>query len=154
MLTARAGVRADQVQSLVLDLNGTLHGNNTAVAISPAHCLAAAGHQKMHDDAPRRQFAISGRLSELGRVTGSFGPDTATDVPLGSLPNLGNATLELANHSGSVLLNLAAASANLYQFRVAGGSGKYATADGAGTLTLTFRECSNEYLLVLRSARN
>ena len=94
-------------------------------------------------------FDTSGRLSTLGKVSGSFGPNEATDVASGQLPNLSNLTLELSNHAGSVQLTLSPSSTNDYRFRVSGGTGSYAAAYGSGVLTITFRRSSNEYLLRL-----
>lgn len=89
----------------------------------------------------------------LGKVSGSFGPNEATDVPTGQLPNLSNLTLELSNHAGSVQLTLAQSSTNDYRFKVSGGTGSYAAAYGSGSVVITFRQSSNEYLLRLTSAK-
>jgi hypothetical protein len=133
-----------------LDLNGTLHGNKTVLVVDARLPLPA--------DSPVERgtlsyFDTSGRLSMLGKVSGSFGPNQATDAPLGELPSLSNLTLELSNHSGSVQLTLSSSTTNEYEFTVTGGTGSYAVAYGSGSLTVTFRQSSNEYLLRLQSTR-
>jgi hypothetical protein len=105
------------------------------------------------EDGALSYFDTSGRLSTMGKVSGSFGPNRATDPPLGQLPDLSNLTLELSNHSGSVQLTLSPSTTNDYQFTLSGGTGKHAVAYGSGSLTITFRPSSNEYLLRLQSAK-
>ena len=135
---ARAGVH--------LELNGTLHGNKTILRVD-ARVPAAADSQVV--SGTLSYFDTSGRLSTLGKVSGSFGPNEATDVAAGELPNLSKLTLELSNHAGSVQLILAPSATNDYRFKVSGGTGSYAAAYGSGSLVITFRQRSNEYLLRL-----
>jgi hypothetical protein len=116
-----------------LELNGTLHGNKTVLVVD-ARVSAPADSQ-----------VVAGTLSY-------FGPNEATEVAVGELPSLSNLTLELSNHAGSVQLTLAPSSTNHYQFKVSGGTGSYAAAYGSGSLVVTFRQSSNEYILRLTSA--
>lgn len=139
----------DSLPGMHLELNGTLHGNKTVLMVdarvpAPADADVVAGTLSYFD--------TSGRLSTLGKVSGSFGPNEATNAPAGHLPNLSNLTLELSNHAGSVQLKLLPSSTNHYQFRVLGGTGSYAAAYGTGSLVITFRQNSNDYLLRLTSA--
>jgi hypothetical protein len=134
-----------------LELSGTLHGNKTVLNVDasgllPQDSRALAGVLS--------SFDTCGRISTLGKVSGSFGLNQATDAAPGQLPNLSNLTLDLANHSGSVQLTLSASTTNRYLFRISGGSGSYAAACGSGSLTITFRQESNDYLLRLQSAKS
>jgi hypothetical protein len=149
MATASRTAQVDTFPGVHLELNGTLHGNKTVLVVdagvpAPAASQIVAGTLSYFD--------TSGRLSTLGKVSGSFGPNEATDVSSGRLPNLSNLTLELSNHAGSVQLNLSPSSTNYYQFKVSGGTGTYAAAYGTGSLVITFRQSSNEYLLRLTAA--
>ncbi len=139
---------SDAVHGLHLNLNGTLHGNKTVLIADDVVPLDAGSPVR---NGTLSYFDTSGRISTLGKVSGSFGLNNATNVPFGELPNLGNQTLELANHAGSVRLTLSSSSTNEYQFRVSGGTGRYVHASGSGSLTITFHDGSNEYLLALRS---
>jgi hypothetical protein len=141
----------DTVQGLHLELNGTLHANKTNLMLDTRAPLAADSRIIGTTIA---YFDTSGRLSLMGKVSGSFGPNKATDTAVGRLPNLSNLTLDLSNRTGSVQLTLAPSMTDLYQFKIAGGTGSYAAAYGSGSLTVSFREGSNEYLLVLRSGRS
>jgi hypothetical protein len=145
-----ASVQSDAVPGAYLELNGTLHGNKTVLIID-GRVPAPADSQVL--GGTLSYFDTSGRLSALGKVSGSFGPNEATDGALGHLPNLGNLTLELSNHAGSVQLTLSPSTTNAYQFKVSGGTASYAGAYGAGSLTITFCPSSNEYLLRLQSAQ-
>jgi hypothetical protein len=147
--TASSPAHLDSVIGERLELNGTLHGNKTDLIVESQNPLAT---ESQLDGDLLSYFDTSGRLSMLGKVSGSFGPNHATDALLGQLPNLSNLTLELANHSGSVQLTLSPSTTNDYQFTVSGGAGSYAMAYGSGSLTITFRQSSNEYLLRLQSA--
>jgi hypothetical protein len=145
--TGSRSVQVDTLPGVHLELNGTLHGNKTVLVVDgrvPADSEVVAGTLSYFD--------TSGRLSSLGKVSGSFGPNEATDVASGQLPNLSNLTLELSNHAGSVRLTLSPSSTNLYQFKISSGTGSYAAAYGSGSLGITFRQSSNEYLLRLASA--
>jgi hypothetical protein len=145
-----SSVQSDTIPGVHLELNGTLHGNKT-VSILDAHVpLPADSHV---EGGTVSYFDTSGRLSTLGKVSGSFGPNEATDVRLGQLPKLSNLTLDLSNHAGRVHLTLSPSTSNAYHFEVSGGTGSYAGAYGSGSLTLTFNATSNEYLLRLQSAR-
>ena len=141
-------VLSENAQGLPLELNGTLHGNKTVLILDSGAPLAA---DSQIVGGSISYFDTSGRLSAPGKVSGSFGPNNATDFSTGQLPNLSNLTLDLSNHTGSVQITLAPSATNLYQFRVAGGTGAYADAHGLGWLRVNFHEGSNEYLLVLRS---
>jgi hypothetical protein len=143
-----SNLQSDTVAGLHLELNGSLHGNRTVLMVDAGVPVATDPRKNAGELA---YFDTSGRISTLGKVSGSFGRNKATDVPLGELPNLSSLTLELANHAGSVQLLLAASSTNQYQFKVSGGTGRYHHAYGSGSLTITFHEGSNEYLLALRS---
>jgi hypothetical protein len=149
MATASSPAHLGTVFGEYLDLNGTLHGNKTVLMIEERVPLA---DDSQIEGGTLSYFDTSGRLSTLGKVSGSFGPNQATDAPLGQLPNLSNLTLELSNHSGSLQLTLSPSTTNDYQFTVSGGTGSYAVAYGSGSLTITFRQSSNEYLLRLQSA--
>jgi hypothetical protein len=134
-----------------LELNGTLHGNKTVLILDgrvplPADSQVSAGTLSYFD--------TSGRISALGKVSGSFGVDNATNAGPGQLPNLSNLTLDLSNHAGSVQLTLSPSTTNRYQFRISGGTGSYAAASGTGSLTITFRQGSNDYLLRLQAAKS
>ena len=148
--TASSPAHLDSVFGERLELNGTLHGNKTVLIVDPRVPLAA---DSQIEGGSLSYFDTSGRLSTLGKVSGSFGPNLATDSPLGQLPDLSNLTLELSNHSGSVQLTLSPSTTNDYQFTVSGGTGRYAVAYGSGSLVITFRQSSNEYLLRLQSAK-
>lgn len=149
--TASRSVHFDTLPGVALELNGTLHGNKTVLALDAGTQAPADSHSV---DGSLSYFDTSGRLSTLGKVSGSFGPNEATDVPSGQLPNLSNLTLELSNHAGSVHLILSSSSTNDYPFKVSGGTGSYAAAYGSGMLSITFRQSSNEYLLRLTSAKS
>ena len=134
-----------------LELSGTLHGNKTVLNVDASVPL--------RQDSPvlgggLSSFDTCGRISTLGKVSGSFGLNNATDAAPGQLPNLSNLTLDLSNHAGSVQLTLSASTTNRYQFRISGGTGSYAAACGSGSLTITFRQESNDYLLRLQSAKS
>jgi hypothetical protein len=149
LATAFSPIYLEALHGVRLELNGTLHGNTTVLSVD--------GRIPLEPDSPVRgvtlsYFETSGRLSTLGRVSGSFGPNRATDAPRGQLPELSNLTLQLSNHSGSVQLLLSPSTTNDYQFTVSGGTGSHAAACGIGSLTITFRQSSNEYLLRLQSA--
>jgi hypothetical protein len=148
---ASRSARVDTLPGVALELNGTLHGNKTILAVD-ARASAPAGAQIIA--CTLAYFDTSGRLSTLGKVSGSFGPNEATGISAGQLPNLSNLTLELSNHAGSVQLTLAPSSTNEYRFKVSGGTGSYAKAYGSGSLAITFRQCSNEYLLRLSSTKS
>jgi hypothetical protein len=147
---ARTPHHVDTRPGVHLELNGTLHGNKTILVVD-AHTPASTDSQVVAGTLS--YFDTSGRLSTLGKVSGSFGPNEATDVSTGQLPNLSSLTLELSNHAGSVQLTLAPSSTNNYQFKVSSGTGSYAAAYGSGSLAITFRQSSNEYLLRLTSAK-
>jgi hypothetical protein len=149
MATASSPAHLDSFFGERLELNGTLHGNKTDLVVDAQNPPAAETQIK---GGALSHFDTSGRLSTLGKVSGSFGPNQATDAPLGQLPNLSNLTLELSNHSGSVQLALSPSTTNEYRFTMSGGSGSYAVAYGSGSLTINFRQSSNEYLLRLQSA--
>ena len=134
-----------------LELNGTLHGNKTVLNVDSRLPLAA---DSQVEGGTLSYFDTSGRLSMLGKVSGSFGANQATDAPLGDLPCLNNLTLELSNHSGSVQITLSPSTTNEYEFTVSGGTGSYAVAHGSGSLTITFRQSSNEYLLRMQSGKS
>ncbi len=151
MATASRSAHVDTLPGVHLELNGTLHGNKTVLVVDARVPVPANSHIV---EETLSYFDTSGRLSTLGKVSGSFGPNEATDTPLGQLPNLSNLTLELSNHAGSVQLTLSSSSTNEYQFKVSGGTGSYGAAHGSGSLTITFRQSSNEYLLRLTSAMN
>jgi hypothetical protein len=148
---ASRSARVDTLPGVALELNGTLHGNKTILGVDD-HLPAPASAKVI--DGTLSYFDTSGRLSILGKVSGSFGPNEATDISAGQLPNLSNLTLELSNHAGSVQLTLASSATNEYRFKVSGGTGSYAKAYGSGSLAITFRQSSNEYLLRLTSTKN
>jgi hypothetical protein len=150
VVTASSPAHLDSVVGERLELNGILHGNKTVLEVD-ARLPLAADSQIEHGTLS--YFDTSGRLSSLGKVSGSFGPNQATDPPLGQLPNLSNLTLELSNRSGRVQLTLSPSATNEYQFTISGGTGNYAMAYGSGSLTISFRPSSNEYLLRLQSAK-
>ena len=133
-----------------LELSGTLHGNKT-VLILDAHVPPPADSQVLGGMVS--YFDTSGRITALGKVSGSFGPNNATNAAPGQLPNLSKLTLDLSNHEGSVQLTLSPSTTNRYQFRISGGTGSYAAACGSGSLTIAFRQESNDYLLRLQSAK-
>ena len=143
-----SSVLSENAQGQPLELNGTLHGNKTVLNLdSGARARRGFASYRWFDLVFRHQ-----RATECaGKVSGSFGPNRATDFSTGELPNLSNLTLDLSNHTGSVQITLAPSATNLYQFRVTGGTGAYADAHGLGWLRVNFHEGSNEYLLVLRS---
>jgi hypothetical protein len=147
--TASSPAHLDTLSGVHLELNGTLHGNKT-VSILDDWVPSASGSQV--NGGTLSYFDTSGRLSTLGKVSGSFGPNQATDTPSGQPPNLSNLTLELSNHSGSVQLTLSPSTTNDYRFNVSGGTGSYTGAHGSGLLNITFQQSSNEYLLRLQSA--
>jgi hypothetical protein len=133
-----------------LELSGTLHGNKTVLNVDASVFFPAASQVL---DGMLSSFDTCGRISTLGKVSGSFGLNNATNAAPGQLPNLSNLTLDLSNHAGSVQLTLSASTTNRYQFRISGGTGSYAAACGSGSLTITFRQESNDYLLRLQSAK-
>jgi hypothetical protein len=143
-------VQSDQLQGLHLELNGTLHGNKTVLILDTGAPLSA---DSGIIGGSISYFDTSGRVTSLGKVSGSFGPNKATDFAAGTVPNLSNLTLELANHAGSVRLTLAPSATNRYQYKVTGGAGGYADAYGSGSLTITLRSGSNDYLLALKSTK-
>jgi hypothetical protein len=145
-----SSLQTDNAQGFHLELNGTLHGNKTVLILDTGAPLAV---DSQIIGGSISYFDTSGRLNTLGKVSGSFGPNKATDFSLGQLPNLSNLTLDLSNHAGSVELTLSPSTTNRYQFKVAGGAGSYADAHGSGSLTISLREGSNDYLLVLKSIK-
>jgi hypothetical protein len=147
--TASSPAHLDTLSGVHLELTGTLHGNKTVLILDDG-VASASGTQV--GSGTLSYFDTSGRLSALGKVSGSFGPNQATDAPVGHLPNLSNMTLELSNHSGSVQLTLSPSTTNDYRFNVFGGTGSYTGAYGSGSLTITFQQSSNEFLLRLQSA--
>ncbi len=150
VITASSAATADNPRGAHLELNGTLHANKTVPVGDDRTNLAADSR-----NAERRlsTFETSGRLTTLGKVSGSFGLVEDSDTPWGELPNLSNLTLDLCNHAGSVRLTLSPSPTNRYQFRLSGGTGSYSAAYGSGSLTITFRHSSNEYLLRVQSTR-
>jgi hypothetical protein len=134
-----------------LELNGTLHGNKTVLIVDTSVPLLADSQVL---GGTLSYFDTSGRITALGKVSGSFGLDNATNATPGKLPNLSNLTLDLSNHEGSVQLTLSPSTTNRYQFRISGGTGSYAAASGSGSLTISFRTGSNDYLLRLQSAKS
>ena len=134
-----------------LELSGTLHGNKTVLNVDASVKLPQDSHVL---EGVLSSFDTCGRISTLGKVSGSFGLNQATDAAPGQLPNLSNLTLLLSNRAGSVQLTLSASTTNRYQFRISGGTGSYAAACGSGSLTITFRQESNDYLLRLQSAKS
>jgi hypothetical protein len=146
-----SSAQRDTLHGYRLELNGTLHGNKT-VLILDAHVPPPADSQVLGGMVS--YFDTSGRITALGKVSGSFGPNHATNAAPGQLPNLSKLTLDLSNHEGSVQLTLSPSTTNRYQFRISGGTGTYATASGSGSLTISFGPGSNEYLLRLQSAKS
>lgn len=82
-------------------------------------------------------FNVYGQVNSMGRVGGAF-LLADTFVPLRKLPNLSNAQLVLVGHKSEVVLQLAAkpTHANVYHYKMVAGSGDFATAFGAGVLTI------------------
>jgi hypothetical protein len=134
-----------------LELSGTLHGNKTVLNVDANAPLPKGSHVL---GGVLSSFDTCGRISTLGKVSGSFGLNNATNAAPGQVPNLSNLTLLLSNHTGSVQLTLSASTTNRYQFRISGGTGSYAAACGSGSLTIAFRQESNDYLLRLQSAKS
>jgi hypothetical protein len=149
--TASSPAHLDTLHGVHLELNGTLHGNKTVLIFD---ALVPSASDSQIKGGALSYFDTSGRLSTLGKVSGSFGPNQATDAPSGQLPNLSSLTLELSNHSGSVQLTMSPSTTNDYRFKVSAGRGSYTGAYGSGSLTITFRQSSNEYLLRLQSANS
>jgi hypothetical protein len=155
LLSARATApdsarSSESAQGQSLDLNGTLHGNRTLFQLDSRAPLAADSQVIA---GPVAFFETCGRLTSLGKVSGSFGPNKATDFAPGELPNLNSLTLDLANRTGSVQLTLSTSTTNRYQFKVSGGTGSYSDAYGSGVLTISARAGSNDYLLTLKSGK-
>ncbi len=96
-------------------------------------------------------FPVKGRVTTMGRVTGSL---LLTDpiIAPGRKPDLSNATLNLGNPRGGVQLKTAAAPGTRYIFIVTGGSGAYASAYGSGTAVISYNQRMHEYQIVLRSS--
>ena len=103
MATASRSAHVDTLPGVHLELNGTLHGNKTVLVVDAGFRCRRI---RTIVEGTLSYFDTSGRLSTLGKVSGSFGPNEATDTPLGQLPNLSHLTLELSNHAGSVQLTL------------------------------------------------
>jgi hypothetical protein len=147
---AASSAQRDTRHGYRLELSGTLHGNKTVLNVDTGGPLAADSQVLA---GTLSYFDTSGRISAMGKVSGSFGLNNATTAASGQLPNLSNLTLDLSNHAGSVQLTLSMSTSNRYQFRISGGTGSYADACGSGSLTITFRQGSNDYILRLQSAR-
>ena len=145
-----SSAQRDTLHGYRLELNGTLHGNKTVLNVDANAPLPKGSHVL---GGALSSFDTCGRISSLGKVSGSFGVNNATNAAAGPLPNLSNLTLDLSNHAGSVQLTLSASTTNRYQFRISGGTGSYAAACGSGSLTIAFRPGSNDYLLRLQSAK-
>lgn len=141
----------DTLHGYRLELSGTLHGNKT-VLILDARVPLPADSQVL--GGTLSYFDTSGRITALGKVSGSFGVNNATNAAPGQLPNLSNLTLDLSNHEGSVQLTLSPSTTNRYLFRISAGTGLYGAACGSGSLTISFRPGSNEYLLRLQAAKS
>jgi hypothetical protein len=146
-----SSAQRDTLHGYRLELNGNLRGNKTVLILDgqvpfPADSQVSVGTLSYFD--------TSGRISALGKVSGSFGVDNATNAGPGQLPNLSKLTLDLSNHAGSVQLTLSPSTTNRYQFRISGGTGSYAAASGSGSLTITLRQGSNDYLLRLQAAKS
>ena len=146
-----ASAQRDTLQGNRLDLNGTLHGNKTVLNFDASSRLPLVSQVLRGGSS---YFETCGRISALGKVSGSFGLNNGTNTAHGQLPNLSNLTLDLSNHDGSVQLTLSPSTTNYYTFRISGGTGSFAAVYGSGSLTINFRPGSNEFLLRLQSAKN
>ena len=76
--TASSPAHLDSAVGERLELNGTLHGNKTVLEVNARLPLAA---DSQIEDGTLSYFDTSGRLSTMGKVSGSFGPNQATDSP-------------------------------------------------------------------------
>jgi hypothetical protein len=141
----------DTLNGYRLDLNGTLHCNKTTLK-TDAKSPPPADSQVL-SGAPS-YFETCGRISTLGKVSGSFGLNDGTNAASGQFPNLSNLTLHLSNHEGSVQLYLLPSATNQYTFRISRGAGSYSAVRGSGLITIISRRGSNEYLLRLESPRS
>ena len=146
-----SSAQRDTLHDYRLELNGTLHGNKTVIILDASVSLPADSQVL---GGTLSYFDTSGRITALGKVSGSFGPNNATNAAPGQLPNLSKLTLDLSNHEGSLQLTLSRSTTNRYLFRISGGTGSYAAASGSGSLTISFGPGSNEYLLRLQSAKS
>jgi hypothetical protein len=81
-------------------------------------------------------FPVSGHVSSMGKVSGSFSLEDAF-IPIGKLPDLNGASLTLENTKGSVLLTIAQTKKNEYKYTVISGTDDYASAAGKGTITVS-----------------
>lgn len=81
-------------------------------------------------------FPVTGHLATLGKVSGSFNLEKPF-IPIGTLPDLGGATLNLAGAKGTVQLAIAQSGKNHYQFTIESGTKAYASATGSGTLVIS-----------------
>jgi hypothetical protein len=149
--TVSSSTQRDTRHGYRLDLNGTLHANRTILSLDASVPVTA---DSQVSGRAASYFNTSGRVSALGKVSGSFGLNHATNAAAGQLPNLSKLTLDLSNHEGSVQLTLSPSTSNQYTFRISGGAGSYADACGSGSLTISVRPGSNDYLLRLQSSKS
>jgi hypothetical protein len=95
-------------------------------------------------------FSVGGHTASMGNVNGSFNLAN-TFVPIGTRPDLGNASLTLTNGKGSVQLAIAPSKTKLYHFTIISGTNHYAAATGSGTLTISPTQGSINFVVMVHS---
>jgi len=96
-------------------------------------------------------FYLNGGAQSMGKVGGSLDLADPLIAP-GKLPDMSNATLNLANARGNVQLKMAASPSKRYIFVLTTGSGDYASAYGSGTAIISFNKRMHEYVVKLHSS--
>jgi hypothetical protein len=96
-------------------------------------------------------FNLGGKVQSMGKVAASLALTDKLIAP-GKQPDLGNATLTLANGRGSVQVKTASSPSNRYIFIVTGGTGAYASGYGSGTAVISYNQRMHEYQIALHSS--
>jgi hypothetical protein len=95
-------------------------------------------------------FPVEGHVASMGNVAGSIYL-TDTFVPIGKLPNLSKANLELYSQGGSIHVTLNASGTHHYRFTIMSGTGDDTWASGSGKLTISSSHNSLDFTIKLQS---
>jgi hypothetical protein len=135
MADPAATVRRDVVKRLLID--GALYGIPNGTTGPEGYTVST--------------FSVVGHTASMGNVSGSFNLADSF-VPVGKLPNLGNASLTLTNHKGSVQLTIAPSKTKLYHFKITSGTDHNAGATGSGTLTISPTQGTINFVIIVHSS--
>jgi hypothetical protein len=134
MADPAATVRRDVVKRLLLD--GALYGIPSGTTGPEGYTVST--------------FSVVGHTASTGKVSGSFNLADSF-VPIGKLPNLGDASLTLTDLKGSVQLTIAPSKTDLYRFTITSGTNHYADATGSGTLMIAPTQGTINFVIMLHS---